>query len=168
MVDSIERNKDLFQELIESTATHVGRIATIITGAVAGVTREIGEIVTDGFEMREAARKAKADAGSGHDTSGIIDAEFADTPEVEDFEGDLDQPYADSEQARKVTGVTMDELPDRIDVGEQAGIDQEGEISREAEMPSDGGETDQDEPDVADPREIAAEEPRMDPDIDHL
>ncbi len=36
MVDSIERNKDFMQELIESTATHVGRIATIITGAVAG------------------------------------------------------------------------------------------------------------------------------------
>ena len=28
MIDNIERNKDLLQELIESTATHVGRIAT--------------------------------------------------------------------------------------------------------------------------------------------
>ncbi|MFT4396129.1 hypothetical protein ACLTEW_14445 [Gordonia lacunae] len=158
MVDSIERNKDLFQELIESTATHVGRIATIITGAVAGVTREIGEIVTDGFEMREAARKAKADARSD-DAFGIIDAEFADAS----TEVDPTDPYAESEQAREVTGVDMDELPDRIDVGEQAGIDQEGEVSREAELASDGGETDKDEPDVDDPRDVAASEPRMDP-----
>jgi hypothetical protein len=158
MVDSIERNKDLFQELIESTATHVGRIATIITGAVAGVTREIGEIVTDGFEMREAARKAKADARPA-DTFGIIDAEFADAS----TEVDQTDPYAESEQTREVTGVDMDELPDRIDVGEQAGIDQEGEVSREAELASDGGETDKDEPDVDDPRDIAASEPRMDP-----
>lgn len=164
MVDSIERNKDLLQELVESTATHVGRIATIITGAVVGVTREIGEIITDGFEMREAARKAKADAETGYDATGIIDAEFADAGS----EIDRSEPFAESEQAREVTGVDMDKMPERIDVGEQTGIDQEGEISREAEMPTDGGETDQDEPDVHDPREIAAEEPRMDPDIDHL
>ncbi|MCF3938868.1 MULTISPECIES: hypothetical protein [Gordonia] len=61
MVDSIERNKDLVQELVESTATHVGRIATIITGAVADVAREIGDLVTDGFEMRDAARRARDD-----------------------------------------------------------------------------------------------------------
>lgn len=78
MVDSIERNKDFMQELIESTATHVGRIATIITGAVAGgVTREIGEIVTDGFEMREAARKARDDERFREREYGIVDAEFA-------------------------------------------------------------------------------------------
>ena len=37
------------------------------------------------------------------------------------------------------------------------------EVSREAELASDGGETDKDEPDVDDPRDIAASEPRMDP-----
>ncbi|WP_024497800.1 hypothetical protein [Gordonia amicalis] len=166
MVDSIERNKDLFQELIESTATHVGRIATIINGAVAGVTREIGEIVTDGFEMREAARKAKADERARGGDWEIIDAEFAYAEAIKD--ADMSAPFSESEQARKVTGVDMDEVPDRIDVGEQTGIDQEGEISREAELANDGGVTDQDEPDVADPREIAAEEPRIAPDTDHL
>ncbi len=70
MVDSIERNKDLVQELVESTATHVGRIATIITGAVADVAREIGDLVTDGFEMRDAARRARDD-----EERGIIDVE---------------------------------------------------------------------------------------------
>lgn len=73
MVDSIERNKDLVQELVESTATHVGRIATIITGAVADVAREIGDLVTDGFEMRDAARRARDD-----DERGIIDVEEHD------------------------------------------------------------------------------------------
>ncbi|MDF0532612.1 hypothetical protein P0W64_17810 [Tsukamurella sp. 8F] len=61
MVGKIERNKDAAQEVVESTAVHVGRIATIISHAVADVTREIGEILTDGFEMREASRRARRD-----------------------------------------------------------------------------------------------------------
>ncbi|MBY4575692.1 hypothetical protein ACN94_19250 [Gordonia paraffinivorans] len=166
MIDNIERNKDLLQELIESTATHVGRIATIITGAVVGVTREIGEIVTDGFEMREAARRARADDEDRRADDSILDAEFA-YAEVTG-EVDFSRPFADSEQAGQVTGTELDDLPERIDVGEQTGIDQEGEISRNAETVTDGDVTGQDEPDVADPREIAAEEPRIDPDTDHL
>ncbi|QKT06543.1 hypothetical protein HUN08_04580 [Gordonia sp. X0973] len=59
---ALERNKDLAQQAVEGTATRVGRIATIITTAVADVAREIGELVTDGFEMREAAKRAKADS----------------------------------------------------------------------------------------------------------
>lgn len=60
--DKLERNKDMAQEAVQSTAKRVGRIATIITGAVADVTREIGELITDGFEMREAAKRAKLDS----------------------------------------------------------------------------------------------------------
>lgn len=71
MIDRYERNKDIVQEIVESTATHVGRIATIITTAVADVAREVGDIVTDGFEMRDAARKAKAD-----EHREIVDAEL--------------------------------------------------------------------------------------------
>ncbi|KNA90804.1 hypothetical protein A5788_00080 [Gordonia sp. 852002-50816_SCH5313054-c] len=73
MIDRYERNKDFVQEIVESTATHVGRIATIITTAVADVAREVGDIVTDGFEMRDAARKAKAD-----DHREVVDAELVD------------------------------------------------------------------------------------------
>ncbi len=51
------------QELTESAATHVGHIATIIAGAVRDVTREIGDWVSDGIEMREAAKKAREDEG---------------------------------------------------------------------------------------------------------
>lgn len=61
MVGKFERNKDTIQELTESAATHVGAIAGIIAGAVRDVTREVGEWVTDGIEMREAARKAQSD-----------------------------------------------------------------------------------------------------------
>ena len=73
MIDRYERNKDFVQEIVESTATHVGRIATIITTAVADVAREVGDIITDGFEMRDAARKAKAD-----DHREVVDAELVD------------------------------------------------------------------------------------------
>ncbi|MBH0123123.1 MULTISPECIES: hypothetical protein [unclassified Rhodococcus (in: high G+C Gram-positive bacteria)] len=61
MVGRFERNKDTVQELTESAATHVGNIAGIIAGAVRDVTREIGNWISDGIEMREAARKAQLD-----------------------------------------------------------------------------------------------------------
>lgn len=61
MVGRFERNKDTIQELTESAATRVGAIAGIIAGAVRDVTREVGEWITDGIEMREAARAARRD-----------------------------------------------------------------------------------------------------------
>ncbi|MGV9824277.1 hypothetical protein [Gordonia sp. NPDC003429] len=98
MVDRMERNKDLVQELVESTATHVGRITTIITTAVADIAREIGDAITDGFEMRDAARKAKADEAQ----LSVIDAELEETdaeilveepaPEVLNLEGAFEAP----------------------------------------------------------------------------
>lgn len=62
MVSKLERRKDIVQELTESTATHVGKIAMIITNCVRDVTKEIGDLITDGFEMREAAKQAGRDA----------------------------------------------------------------------------------------------------------
>lgn len=64
MVGKFERRKDTVQELTESAASHVGRIATIITGAVRDVTHEVGDWISDGIEMRDAARKAKEDEES--------------------------------------------------------------------------------------------------------
>jgi hypothetical protein len=58
MVGRIEIAKDTAQVLTESAAQHVGRIATIITGAVRDVTRELGDWASDAFEMRDAADKA--------------------------------------------------------------------------------------------------------------
>ncbi|GAA4752461.1 hypothetical protein MUG78_10225 [Gordonia alkaliphila] len=60
MVGKLERNKDLVQDIVENTAHRVGTIASIITTAIVDVTREIGDLVTDGFEMREAAKAARS------------------------------------------------------------------------------------------------------------
>lgn len=61
MVGKVEAAKDTVQVLTESAASHVGRIATIITGAVRDVAREMGEWATDAFEMRDAAGRATED-----------------------------------------------------------------------------------------------------------
>lgn len=67
MVGRIERNKDFLQEAVQNTAHRVGAIASIITTAVVDVTREIGDLVSDGFEMREAAKAAKQAELAGDD-----------------------------------------------------------------------------------------------------
>ncbi|MFJ9365634.1 hypothetical protein ACIRRA_14615 [Nocardia sp. NPDC101769] len=64
MISKFESNKDLIQELTSSGARHVGNIASIITGTVAEVTREIGDWITDAIEMREAAAAAAQDAAA--------------------------------------------------------------------------------------------------------
>jgi len=61
MVGRFESGKDTVQVLTESAATHVGKIAMIITGAVRDIARETGEWVTDVIEMREATDRARAD-----------------------------------------------------------------------------------------------------------
>ncbi|OLR95469.1 hypothetical protein [Actinokineospora bangkokensis] len=61
MLSEQETAKDVVQEIAESTAEHVGRIAQIITGAVVGVIREIGDLASEVFEVREAGRRAVAD-----------------------------------------------------------------------------------------------------------
>ncbi len=70
-----ETRKDTVQVLVESGATHAGRIAGILTDAVRGVTREVGEFATDVFEMRAAARRAEADAAQAEVVTVSVDAE---------------------------------------------------------------------------------------------
>ena len=77
MVGKFERNKDTVQELTESAAMDVGRIAVFIATAVREVTREIGDLVTDGIEMREASRRAQRDNRSFE----VIDGEFEQVAE---------------------------------------------------------------------------------------
>lgn len=76
----LERRKDTLQVGIESAATHAGRIAGIVAGAVRDVTRELGEFATDLFEMREAAERAEADRSAAEpvDVDGPIAAESID------------------------------------------------------------------------------------------
>jgi hypothetical protein len=61
VIGRLEIAKDTAQVLTESAAGHVGRIATILTGAIRDVAHEVGEWAGDVFEMRDAAGKAAAD-----------------------------------------------------------------------------------------------------------
>jgi hypothetical protein len=61
MVGRLEVAKDTAQVLTESAATHVGRIAAIVAGAVREIAREMGEWASDAFEMRDAAQRAADD-----------------------------------------------------------------------------------------------------------
>ena len=60
-LEKLETRKDVAQAVIESGIDHVGRIMSIVVGAVADVTTEIGGWATDVFELREAARRAQTD-----------------------------------------------------------------------------------------------------------
>lgn len=77
MVGRFESGKDIVQEITESTANHVGKITTIITDAVGQIAKEIGELINDGMEMREARSRAVAD----HERES--DATIADRTETE-------------------------------------------------------------------------------------
>ena len=61
MVGQFESGKDTLQVVTESAATHIGNIATIITGAIRDIARETGDLLTEIIEMREAAHKARLD-----------------------------------------------------------------------------------------------------------
>jgi hypothetical protein len=61
-LDRLETGKDTIQVAVESGATHVAGVFSIVVGAVRDVTREVGDWATDVFEIRDAARRARADA----------------------------------------------------------------------------------------------------------
>jgi hypothetical protein len=61
VLEDLETRKDTFQVAVEGAFHHVGQIAGIIAGAGREVTRELGDWATDVFEMRDAARRARAD-----------------------------------------------------------------------------------------------------------
>ena len=61
-----ETHKDFVQVVVESGATHAGRIAGIVSGAVRDVTREVGEFTTELFEMRDASKRAERDRPGLH------------------------------------------------------------------------------------------------------
>jgi hypothetical protein len=97
MIGKFESNKDLIQELTSSGARHVGNIATIITGTVAEVTREIGDWIADVIEMREAAADAQQDreaahgVNAGRDQPDVLVDEPESSPRVS-----ADQAYIDA------------------------------------------------------------------------
>lgn len=69
MLSKPETVKDTVQVMVESGATRVGHVASIITKAVVDVAKEVGGFATDLFEMREAAKRAQDADKSGRDDS---------------------------------------------------------------------------------------------------
>ena len=68
MKDRISRaeiRKDALQDTVETTATAVGAVTTIVTTAVRDVARAVGGLATDLFEIRESARRARQDNDPG-------------------------------------------------------------------------------------------------------
>lgn len=59
MTGRLSEYRDLAQDMMETTAEHVGKIATIVGTAVVGVAREVNDLVTDGKEIREVMLQAR-------------------------------------------------------------------------------------------------------------
>ena len=95
MVGKFERNKDLVQEVVEGTARRVGSIASIITNAVGDVAKEIGGLVTDGIEMREAQKAAAADEQRQLEMRShqLEDQKLHEDDSYDDVEDDSDDQY---------------------------------------------------------------------------
>jgi hypothetical protein len=68
-----EIRKDAVQTTVEAGAETVAAVATILTGAVRDVARAVGGFATEVFEIRDAARRARAEASDG--SSGGSDAD---------------------------------------------------------------------------------------------
>ena len=60
-----EVGKDAMQEIVESGASTVGEVASIITTAVKDVAAAIGGFATDVFEIRDSAKRASKPADDG-------------------------------------------------------------------------------------------------------
>ena len=57
-LSKVEIRKDALQETVESVASTVGEVASIITTAVKDVASAVGSLATDLFEIRDGARRA--------------------------------------------------------------------------------------------------------------
>jgi len=61
-LSKVEIRKDALQETVQSVASTVGVVASIITTAVKDVAGAIGGLATDVFEIRDGARRASEQA----------------------------------------------------------------------------------------------------------
>ncbi len=62
MEDRLSKNeirKDALQETVQSLATTVGEVASIVTTAVKDVAGALGGLATDVFEIRDGVRRAE-------------------------------------------------------------------------------------------------------------
>jgi hypothetical protein len=74
MKDELSKNeitKDAVQHTLSAGAETVASVTTIVAGAVRDVVNAVGGFATEVFEIREAARRARAEneVGPPHDGS---------------------------------------------------------------------------------------------------
>ncbi|HEX2177647.1 MAG TPA: hypothetical protein VHG70_17220 [Nocardioidaceae bacterium] len=62
MITRTEIRKDVLQESVEAVVTTTSVVAGIVITAVRDVTRALGSLATDIFEIREGARRAEHEA----------------------------------------------------------------------------------------------------------
>jgi len=62
MISRNEIRKDVLQESTEAVVATTSVVAGIVITAVRDVTRAVGSLATDLFEIREAARRAEDEA----------------------------------------------------------------------------------------------------------
>jgi hypothetical protein len=62
MISRNEIRKDVLQESAEAVVATTSVVAGIVITAVRDVTRAVGSLATDLFEIREAARRAEDEA----------------------------------------------------------------------------------------------------------
>jgi hypothetical protein len=94
MKDRLSKNeirKDVVQESVEAVAGTVGEVTNIIINAVKDVASSIGALATDAFEIRDGARRARAEleldqeADGAEDSGEVVTAvtpDEAETPEA--------------------------------------------------------------------------------------
>lgn len=66
MTDRLSKNeirKDAVQNTVEATVNTVSEVGGILSGAIKGVVGAVGNLATEVFEIRDAARKAQAAHG---------------------------------------------------------------------------------------------------------
>ncbi|MCW2753378.1 MAG: hypothetical protein JWQ32_789 [Marmoricola sp.] len=72
MKDHISRSeirKDAIQDGVEATTHAVGAATNIVIGAVTDIAKTVGGLASDLFEIREATKRASADAPGATDES---------------------------------------------------------------------------------------------------
>ncbi|TXH28217.1 MAG: hypothetical protein E6R06_01670 [Mycobacterium sp.] len=83
MKDRLSKNeirKDVVQESVEAVAGTVGEVMNIVVTAVKDVASSIGALATDAFEIRDGARRARAELELDQDDIEDTDEAAADVP----------------------------------------------------------------------------------------
>lgn len=62
-----EIRKDAIQDSVEATINAMAQVGSVVTGAARDIARTVGDLATEIFEIRDAARRARAENDTGTD-----------------------------------------------------------------------------------------------------